>query len=116
MNAQMSLQNDVTVISLSGRMNIEKAAFLRSACIKQFQNKKVVFCLNALHFVGSSGIQTLFQMMEELKASFGCEVKMAGLNPDFQRLWQYGQKSPLEVHENIEKALVSFRTPHTEII
>ncbi len=116
MNAQMSLQNDVTVISLSGRIDIEKAAFLRSSCIKQFQNKKVVFCLNALHFVGSSGIQTLFQMMEELKASCGCEVKMAGLNPDFQRLWQYGQRASLEIHDNIEKAIGSFQAPNSEII
>lgn len=116
MNAQLSLQNDITVISLSGRMNIEKAAFLRNTCIKKFQNKKVIFCLNALHFVGSSGIQTFFQMMEELKATYGCEVKMAGLNTDFKRLWQYGQRSPLEIHDNIEKALGSFQRPQVEII
>lgn len=116
MNAQMSLQGEVTIVSLSGRMDIEKAAFLRTACIKQFQNKKVLFCLNALHFVGSSGIQSLFQMMEELKASYGCEVKMAGLNQDFQRLWHYGQRPALEIHENIEKALGSFHGPQSEII
>ncbi len=117
MNAQVSLQGEVTVVSLSGRVDIEKAAFLRQACLQRFQNIKVVFCLNALNFVGSSGIQTLFQMMDELKINCHCEVKMTGVNSDFQRLFgHYGQAKPLEMHENLEKALLSFKTVSAEII
>jgi anti-anti-sigma factor len=117
MIAQLSYQGEVTVVSLSGRVDIEKAAYLRQTCLNRFANKKIVFCMDRLHFVGSSGIQNLFALMEELQALRGCDVKMAGLNPDFQRLWSYAQRNGvLEIHENLEKAILSFQQPTSEII
>jgi anti-anti-sigma factor len=113
MIAQLSNRGEITVISLSGRVDIEKAAHLKKVCGGgQIKAQKLIFCLERLHFVGSSGIQNLFQMMEELKSG-GIEVKIAGLNPDFQRLWHHGARAPLEIHSSLDMAVASFQgLPH----
>lgn len=116
MIAQLSVRGEVTVITLSGRVNIEKAAHLKNICDAQIKARKLIFCLERLSFVGSSGIQNLFQMMQEMKSERGIDVKVAGLNPDFQRLWQHGAKISVEMHGTLEQAVASFRVPTSEII
>lgn len=117
MIAQLSLHGEIAVISLSGRVDIEKAAHLKKVCGGgQIKTQKLIFCLERLHFVGSSGIQNLFQMMEELKSERGIEVKISGLHPDFQRLWQHGERTPVEVHGSLDQAVASFQTLPREII
>jgi hypothetical protein len=66
--------------------------------------------------VGSSGIQTLFQMMEDLRVQRGFDVKVAGMNSDFQRLWSHRAPQSIEFHENLDKAVQSFQIPKTDII
>ncbi len=115
MVAQLFNQGDVAVLALSGRVNIEKTAFLRNACLGQLKNAKVIFNMQGLSFVGSSGIQNLFNLAEELKSNCGCDVKIVGLSQDFQRLWSHTSKT-LPVFESLDKALVSFQGPVDEII
>lgn len=108
MEVKLVLDGDITIVSLSGRIEIEKTQSFKSACIQNFAQKKVVFCMKNLNFVGSSGIQTFFGVLNELNAANQMSVKIAGLNPDFQRLLSFTECSALEVHENIEGALQSF--------
>lgn len=108
MEVKLLLDGDITVISLSGRIEIEKAQSFKIACMQKFANKKVVFCMKNLNFVGSSGIQNFFSILNELNMNSKMNVKVAGLNPDFQRLFSFSECANLEMHESIENALQSF--------
>lgn len=52
-------QGDV-FLHIEGRLEIEKIKFLTSQLKSKLQNKKVIFCLEKLSFVGSCGIQKFF--------------------------------------------------------
>lgn len=108
MHIKLVLDGDIAVVSLSGRIEIEKNQSFKVACLKKFSDKKVVFCMKNLNFVGSSGIQNFFGVLNELNTNKRLSAKIAGLNPDFQRLFSFSECANLEVHESIEGALQSF--------
>lgn len=108
MEIKLVLDGDITVVSLSGRIEIEKTQSFKKACLQNFSDRKVVFCMKNLNFVGSSGIQNFFGVLSDLNSTNKLSVKIAGLTPDFQRLFNFSECSNLEVHESIEGALQSF--------
>ncbi|MFP5519625.1 MAG: STAS domain-containing protein [Bdellovibrionia bacterium] len=110
MQAKLIVQGDVTVVSLSGRLAIERTPQLKRAFVENLSAKKVVFCLNELNFVGSSGIQMFFNLLEDFKKNQIMDVKVAGLNPDFKRLWMHNLRE-IELHESVEKAVESYCLP-----
>lgn len=108
MDIKLVLDGDIVVVSLSGRIEIEKTQSFKKACLANFSNKKVVFCMKNLHFVGSSGIKSFFGVLNELNSDQKLNAKIAGLNPDFRRLFSFSDCTSLEMHEDIEGALQSF--------
>jgi Anti-anti-sigma regulatory factor (antagonist of anti-sigma factor) len=108
MEVKLLLDGDITVISLSGRIDIDKTQAFKSACLQNFTHKKVVFCLKNLNFVGSTGIQSFFGVLNDLKATKEIDVRISGLNHDFQRLFQFASCPELEMHQDIENAIQSY--------
>lgn len=108
MEVKLLLDGDITIVSLSGRIDIEKTQSFKTACLQNFADKKVVFCMKGLNFVGSTGIQSFFGILNELNTAKKMDVKVASLNPDFQRLLSFSACSNLEVHESIENAMLSW--------
>lgn len=108
MNIKLLLDGDIAIVSLSGRIEIEKTQSFKRACLQKFSDKKVVFCLKNLNFVGSSGIQNFFGVLNDLHGNKKMAVKIAGLSPDFQRLFQFSECGHLELHDSIENAMQSF--------
>ncbi len=108
MDLKLVLDGEITVVSLSGKIEVEKAQAFKAACLRSFANRKVVFCMKKLNFVGSSGIQSFFGVLNDLNSSNKLNVKIAGLNQDFARLYQFADCSHLELHESIEGAIQSF--------
>lgn len=108
MEVKLVLDGDIAIVSLSGRIEIEKTQSFKKACLQNFADKKVVFCMKNLHFVGSSGIQSFFGVLNELNTRNQMQVKVAGLSADFHRLFSFSECQNLEVHESIEGALQSF--------
>lgn len=108
MEIKLLLDGEIAVVSLSGRIEVERTQFFKRACLQKFSDKKVVFCLKNLNFVGSSGIQNFFSILNDLNVSQRMNAKISGLTPDFKRLFNSSQCSSLEVHESIENALQAF--------
>lgn len=108
MEVKLILDGDIVVVSLSGRIEVEKNQSFKNACLQNFSNKKVVFCMKNLSFVGSSGIKNFFGVLDELNSDKKISVKVAGLNPDFQRLFSFSECKALEMHETVEGAIQSF--------
>lgn len=111
MEALFYQSGEVTVVALKGRLEIEKTHAFRQACLSSLKGKKVVFCMQDLNFVGSTGIQSYFQIIREFSHGNAVRAKVAALKPDFQRLWFFAGAQEVEVHENLAGALASFQMP-----
>lgn len=100
---------DVKVVKLSGRLDVQFAAPFRKACMDRLAREKVVFELHELSFVGSSGIQSFFQTLEELHRLCPQGVRVVGLGVDFRRIIDlYPGMMSVPVLENLPAALGSF--------
>lgn len=110
MQAKMRVEGDVTVVSLKGRLAVEKTQQIRMIFQQNLNKKRVVFCLNELSFVGSSGIQTFFSILEEFKKKEIMDIKLAGLHPDFLRVWTFAERV-IPLHQNVEEAIFSYQNP-----
>jgi anti-anti-sigma factor len=111
MEAKFYQEGDITVVSLSGRLNIEKTPAFRTACLQSLRDKKVIFCMKELSFVGSTGIQSFFQVIREFNQNRHFTAKVSHLKPDFHRLLAFGGLSDLDVCENTAGAILSFQAP-----
>lgn len=114
MQAKMRVEGDITVVSLVGRLAIEKTHQIKMAFEQNLNNKKVIFCLSELSFVGSSGIQTFFTLLEEFKKNSVMDIKLVGLHPDFLRVWTFAERV-IPLHENVEQALMSYQNPEAAV-
>ncbi|HEX7675805.1 MAG TPA: STAS domain-containing protein [Bdellovibrio sp.] len=108
MEVKVLLDGDIAVVSLSGRIEVEKTQSFKNACLQNFKDKKIVFCMKNLNFVGSSGIQSFFGVLNDLNAANKMHAKIVGLNPDFERLFKFTECASLELHESVEGAIQSF--------
>jgi anti-anti-sigma factor len=107
MQAKILNRGDVTIVTIQGRMEIERANYIKKICLDNLKDKKVVFCLSDLSFVGSSGIQNFFCFLHEMNSEKKMNIKLAGLKPDFMRLWSYSDRN-VELHSSIDSAVDSF--------
>ncbi|HPI40912.1 MAG TPA: STAS domain-containing protein [Pseudobdellovibrionaceae bacterium] len=111
MRVNMVEQGEIFFLHIEGRLEIEKIKFLTSQLKSKFQNKKVVFCLEKLSFVGSCGIQKFFLDIDELHKKQIIEARIVGLPQDFRYMLRFNQIANLEFLENVQVAVESFLLP-----
>lgn len=111
MEAKFYQEGEITIVALRGRLEIEKTAAFKTACLQSLKGRKIVFCMKELSFVGSTGIQGFFQIIRELNESRHFTAKISDLKPDFLRLIPFGNGTGLEFCENQAGAVMSFQTP-----
>lgn len=108
MEAKLQKHGEITVVQVSGQLNIEANSHFRDVCLKQLAHQRVVFNLEGLQFVGSSGIQAFFRALGEIHEGNRFGVRVSGLKPDFVRILQYTTISSLSIHEDVDGAVKSF--------
>ena len=104
METSIRRQGEWTVVKISGRIELEKAHSFREACLKSLKNEKVVFELDRLQFVGSTGMTEFFECLHDVEIMKGCGVKLVGLSPDFKRFVAFTKASQLKIHDSLEEA------------
>ncbi len=107
MDAKLDQCGEVMVITINGRLDIDKTKPFQEACFKNLLDKKVVFNLQPLNFVGSTGIQNFFQALKEINSKNKFGLRIAGMTVDFQRLWTI-QQDAMAIYENTQVAVKSF--------
>lgn len=108
MRVKVIQEGDYNVVALIGRLDIEKNKLIKDTLLKNYSNKKIVFCMDQLQFIGSSGIQNFFQNLKELHEQKKLNVRIVGLNQDFQRLLHYSSLQDFGVFESVETAIGSY--------
>lgn len=117
MEAKLDQCGEVVVVTINGRLDIDKTKPFQEACFKTLLDKKVVFNLEPLNFVGSTGIQNFFQVLKEIHSKNKYGLRIAGMTVDFQRLWTINQDPAMAVYENTTIAVKSFepQTPEAAV-
>ncbi len=99
---------DVTIVEMTGTLDIETQFRFRQACLRHLNGKKVVFNLENLNFVGSNGITPFVETIRFLAKSSRDGIKMCGLRSEFKRIFMSNQIQSLEIFEDQQSAVQSF--------
>lgn len=86
MRASVTRIADVVLVSLSGRIEVEKAKELKKVLMRDYKSAKMVFCLKEITFVGSYGMTIFFQILQDLAKENLCTIKISGATRDLQFL------------------------------
>lgn len=116
MEAKVVNHDGVYVVTLSGQLDFESADSLRNTCRKLFREKKVIFNLAKLNFVGSSGLTPFLELLSEMNRSHGRDIKLCSVGSEFIRLFEAGELYGLEIYEDEVKARHAFVTPPNVIL
>ena len=113
MKAKMSKKQDVVVVSLSGRVEVENAEPFRHACLNAIPTlgKKIVFNMSGLSFVGSNGITPFVRAIVELTEKSDSTLKFCEVGSEFQKIFAASPLHIVETFESEERALASLLRP-----
>ena len=110
MEAKVEVKDGVYVINLSGHMDFESADSLKSECLRKFTNSEVIFNLDGLNFVGSSGISPFLDLLSEMSQALGARFKICNVGTEFLRLFESGATEGIQIYRDVQEAHRSFHS------
>lgn len=116
MKTQIKKNGDVVVVEMNGRLDFETNGPLREELSKLIQPnrtdsapKKIIFNMEKLEFVGSSGISSFVQTLKEFNATSPSKPRYCNVKSEFKRVIKaFDEEQLFEFHENEERAKKSF--------
>lgn len=104
MQALVKKRGEWTVVTMKGRIELEKTSAFREACLKSLSNGSVIFELSKLQFVGSTGMTEFFQCVADVQNMNNCQVRLVGLSDDFKRFITISSAATIQAFGKIEEA------------
>lgn len=111
MKVMIEDQAGVLVIHLSGRINYESLETFQATCTKHLHDKKVVFNMAELSFVGSFGITPFVETVTHLYSEQPENFRFCGVGSEFRRVFESSEVSGIEIFDSSEGARASFFQP-----
>lgn len=112
MEARFEKSEDVVIVHLKGRIRYESVDPFRVACMNYLKNEKVIFDLKDLNFVGSQGLGSFVQTMEELASQNERQLKFCSVSSEFQKIFQNSKVSDIQILDDAPQAQLAFRRSH----
>lgn len=109
MQAKVKTQNEITIVSLLGRVDVETAEMFRAACMRELKGKRIVFDFAGLSFVGSQGILPFLEALQAFYEQANFKFSAVGL--EFRKVFSATPLSVVEIYDNAEIAALSFYMP-----
>ena len=111
MKAKIATVDDVVIVNLSGRINMEYTEPFREACLKEIpqRSKKIIFNLKELSFVGSNGIMPFVHTLKDLAALQETELRFCQVGSEFQKIFAASPLANVQIFENEDSAVASLR-------
>lgn len=111
MQAKVSRKGEVTIVEISGKISYENVDPFREKCLNTFgSDKKVIFNLQGLSFVGSTGITQFVGTIKDLMETNPEGVRLCGVGSEFQKVFAAAsdeEKSP-QIFSELQQAEYSF--------
>lgn len=106
MQTQITKNGDIIIVRLKGVADFESIVSLDKTCEKYFIQKKIIFNLADLNFVGSSGLSNLTEIIKKLthQSSF----KICNVGNELLRIFNSSRLENLEIYEDENSAQQSF--------
>jgi anti-anti-sigma factor len=106
---------EVIVLELEGHLDFETTNQLKETChslMKKNNTNKVIFNLERLKFVGSSGINQFIRVLKDFN-TLKEKPRFCLLSPEFQKVFKAYQttRNPFYVYETQGEAVTSFSEP-----
>jgi anti-anti-sigma factor len=116
MKTQVKKEGDTIVVSMNGKLDFETHLPLRedlNRIISQAKTdsvaKKIIFDLEKLEFVGSSGISAFIQVLREFNESVPVKPRYCNVRSEFRRVIKAFDNDELfDFYDNAERARQSF--------
>ena len=111
MKAQLTVKDDIVVVKLSGRINMEYTEVFREACLRDIGGRanKIIFNLQELSFVGSNGIMPFVNALTTLAQGENKQNKFVGVGSEFKKIFAASPLANIEMLDNIDGAFASLR-------
>lgn len=105
----------ITIFELEGHLDFETTQQFRNTCesyIRKNAAMRIVFNLEKLKFVGSSGINQFIKVLKDFNAS-EAKPKMCHLSSEFLKVFRAYQTSrnPFDIYDDETQAIQSFSEP-----
>jgi anti-anti-sigma factor len=115
MKTQIRKDGDAIVVSMEGRLDFETHIPLREDLARITERptdsvpKKIIFNLEKLEFVGSSGISSFVQTLKDFNAGVPNKPRYCNVKSEFRRVIKaFDEEEQFEFYESEERARKSF--------
>lgn len=108
MEAKLKNQGEITIVTISGSLDIERTQPFREACLKHFLSKKVIFNMEQASFVGSTGLQSFIDTLKVLTSENSHGMKVVCVKSEFKRIFQNIEHQKFQVFDDEAAAIASF--------
>ncbi len=116
MKAKIEWQQDVLVVGLDGQIDFENVREFRKKSLRHFTQNKVIFRLDGLDFVGSTGLMDFVQTLKEVSELNPNGIGLCQLSFEFEKLLQNHETHKLLVFEDFEKAMQHYQLSSLDFI
>jgi anti-anti-sigma factor len=100
------------VVSFEGKLDFETTDSFRESLLRlqdQGTNKRVIFDMDHLQFVGSSGISAFIQALREFNGRAGLKPRYTNVKNEFKKIiTAFDENKTFEFWDSTERALRSF--------
>jgi anti-anti-sigma factor len=109
MKAKLSVKEDVVVVNLSGRINMEYTDIFHQACLNEIGSRgnKIIFNLKELSFVGSNGIMPFVNALTALAQKDGKQLRFCGVGSEFKKVFAASPLSAIAILDSLDGAFAS---------
>ena len=87
MEADLKTIGDTYVITLQGRMDVESMGSFCENCMRRFKEKKIIFNMQKVNFVGSQGIVTFLRSLQTLSEIRKNQLSLVVDQPEFKKVF-----------------------------
>lgn len=108
MQAKVRTEGECVIVQLMGRLDVETAQPFRKVCLEQLTDKKVVFDFKELNFVGSSGILTFLETMQDFARTNQNGLKFCGVGSEFRKILAATSLAVIEIFDSATIAAAAF--------
>lgn len=108
MEARLRKDGDINIIHIFGQLTYEEVDRFTEVC-NQLLNEKVIFNFDGLNFVGSSGITSFFQAVQNLAKRSSIRPKVCCLSLEFKKCIENFQATDFDYYDTEFLALKSYR-------
>ena len=111
MKAKLSVKEDVVVVNLSGRINMEYTDLFREACFNEIgkRGNKIIFNLQELSFVGSNGIMPFVNALTDLANKEEKQISFCGVGKKKKKIFAASPLATIQILDNLDGAFDSLK-------